>query len=168
MNEIRYKNDDKINILGHVYTIRVFATGGKGVSIAGDTLHLKCPIGADASERKRIMYSYYKETLSAEIIKLAPVCEDITGKKAAEWHIRDMKTRWGTCNINDARIWISLDLIHYDTIYLKYIMIHELTHLYERLHNDRFYTYMDLFLPNWRDIKKSLNAAATSPDQAAG
>ncbi len=83
--------------------------------------------------------------------------QPIIGVAINEWRIKKMKTRWGTCNIQDKRIWINLALVKKPIACLEYIIVHELVHLLERNHNHRFHAYMDQFLPHWRTLKKSLD-----------
>ncbi len=64
--------------------------------------------------------------------------------------IKRMKTRWGSCNIRDRRIWLNLELVHMPEACIDMVLVHELVHLHERYHNARFYTFMDRFLPDWR------------------
>lgn len=68
-----------------------------------------------------------------------------------------MKTRWGSCNINKARIWLNLYLIHLAEACLEYVIVHEMIHLLERKHNDRFKALMDKFIPGWPGLKKQLD-----------
>ncbi|MFA6036925.1 MAG: M48 family metallopeptidase [Legionellales bacterium] len=82
--------------------------------------------------------------------------QPIIGVRINEWRIKKMKTRWGTCNIQDKRIWLNLTLIKKPVECLEYIIVHELVHLLERDHNKRFHAFMDQFLPNWRECKKLL------------
>ncbi len=63
--------------------------------------------------------------------------------KVAGWGIKRMKTRWGTCNIRAKKIWLNLDLAQYPEPCLEYVVVHEMTHLLERLHNDRFKGILD-------------------------
>jgi predicted metal-dependent hydrolase len=81
------------------------------------------------------------------------------GVTVAEWGIKRMKTRWGTCNVDARRIWLNLELIKKSPQCIEYIVVHELTHLLERHHNDRFIKLMDEFLPQWRSYREELNAA---------
>ena len=69
-----------------------------------------------------------------------------------------MKTKWGTCNIQARRIWLNLDLIKAPPHCLEYVIVHAMTHLLERLHNDRFHTLLDRFLPAWTIAKRDLSA----------
>lgn len=64
--------------------------------------------------------------------------------------IKRMKTRWGSCNIRDRRIWLNLELIHMPAGCIDMVLVHELVHLHERHHNTRFYALMDQFMPDWQ------------------
>ena len=79
------------------------------------------------------------------------------GLQIAEYGIRRMKTKWGTCNPDAKRIWINLELAKKPLECLEYIVVHEMVHLLERSHNNRFIAYMDHFLPQWRELKEELN-----------
>jgi predicted metal-dependent hydrolase len=71
-----------------------------------------------------------------------------------------MKTRWGTCNIKAKRIWLNLELAKKPQRYIEYIIVHEMVHLLERHHNERFMAYMEKFIPQWRWLKEELNRSA--------
>lgn len=70
-----------------------------------------------------------------------------------------MKTKWGTCDIKAQRIGFNLELIKKPTHYLEYIVVHEMVHLLERHHNDRFIAHMNRFLPLWHHYREELNQA---------
>ena len=76
--------------------------------------------------------------------------------KVAEFRIKKMKTRWGTCNVKERRIWITLELAKRSLGCLEMLITHEMTHLLERKHNKRFFALMDKFMPNWRDWDREL------------
>ncbi len=81
------------------------------------------------------------------------------GVSVNEIRIKQMKTKWGTCNIKAKRIWINLELIKKPVYCIEYIVVHELTHLIEKNHNKRFKEIMDKFLPAWKSYKKALNGS---------
>ena len=70
-----------------------------------------------------------------------------------------MKTRWGSCNIGARRIWLNLDLARTPRGCLEYVLVHEMVHLLERYHNERFMRFMDRFLPEWRLRKEELDSS---------
>ena len=80
------------------------------------------------------------------------------GVKVNEVRIRKMKTRWGTCNRRARRIWLNLELMKKPAACLEYVVVHELVHLLERKHNNRFRDLMDSHLPQWRNHRDELIA----------
>ena len=68
-----------------------------------------------------------------------------------------MKTRWGTCNPDARRIWLNLELARKPTSCLEYVVVHEMVHLLERRHNDRFRELLDDLMPRWRAHRDELN-----------
>ena len=81
------------------------------------------------------------------------------GVEVAEWGVKRMKTRWGTCNIAAHRIWLNLELAKKPVQCLEYIIVHEIAHLLERWHNEHFVALMDQYLPHWRLLRAELNEA---------
>lgn len=83
----------------------------------------------------------------------------VVGVEAKQWAIKKMKTKWGACNADACRIWLNLELAKKPVPCLEYIIVHELVHLVERHHGDRFNTLMNEFLPQWKARRAELNAA---------
>lgn len=110
-----------------------------------------------AAKREVILNEWYRASLKEEIPNLIAKWEPIMQVKVKEFGVKRMKTRWGTCNIRAQRIWLSLELAKKSPECLEYVVVHEMVHLLERLHNKRFHAFMDLFLPGWRLRKKELN-----------
>ena len=79
--------------------------------------------------------------------------------RVGDWGVRRMKTKWGSCNSADRRIWLNLELAKKPVQCLEYIIVHEMLHLIERNHDDRFITLMNKLLPNWRHRREDLNCA---------
>ncbi len=157
-NHILYQDGDKISIWGMPYTLKVTEiTGRPEVIIHFDKIYMRVKKNSTYEERKKLIDNLYREQLEAELSKSFARCIPIVGKQPNEWHIKNMKTRWGTCNVVDKRIWINLQLAKYPVRCLDYVVIHELTHLHERGHTKRFWALMDVFCPEWRQIRKELS-----------
>ena len=132
--------------------------GSPGVRLANNhTLELSTRPGADQSKRREILDQWYRQHLRHEIPSLVERWEPTIGVKVAEWRIKRMKTRWGTCNMQARRIWLNLELAKKPPMCLEYVLVHEMVHLLERYHNDRFKAYMDQFMPQWRIYRDQLN-----------
>ena len=133
-----------------------FCTKSGAVVRCGDTLYMEVIHYASLEDRKKLLTEWYRRQMQQAVPEVLARCEARMGLHANEWRIRDMKTRWGTCNIRERRIWLSLHLAKYPPQCLEGVITHELVHLLERGHNKRFYHFMDLFYPDWRTVKKML------------
>lgn len=109
-------------------------------------------------EREKMILEWYREEIKKALPTVVKRAEGLVGVTCREWRVKNMKTKWGTCNILARRIWLNVQLATKKPECLEYVVIHELVHLHERNHNARFYSLMDLFLPNWREVKLLLNS----------
>ena len=99
--------------------------------------------GADRDKREAVLHRWYRLQLRGRLPALLAKWEPQVGARPAEVRIKQMKTRWGTCNQAARRIWLNLELAKKPAPCLEYIVVHELVHLIERSHNDRFLELMD-------------------------
>jgi len=106
--------------------------------------------GTSTQNRALVLNEWYRNQLKARIPALLNHWQVAIGKQAAEWGIKKMKTKWGSCNIYQRRIWLNLELAKKPIECLEYVLVHELVHLLERHHNDRFNAYMTHYLPQWQ------------------
>ena len=146
--------------LGQRYLLNVIYTNRRkqGVEVRNKTyLDLFVRNNVTKEQRQKVMREWYRSELKALIPPLIGKWEPIIGVKVESWGVRLMKTRWGSCNTSAKRIWLNLELAKKTPACIEYIVVHEMTHLLERLHNDEFIIYMDRFLPNWRSTKAELN-----------
>jgi predicted metal-dependent hydrolase len=107
-------------------------------------------------KREKVLLEWYRGRLKQEIPKLIEKWESPMGVRVSEFGVKQMRTRWGSCNIRARRIWLNLELAKKSPACLESVVVHEMVHLLERLHNKRFYRLMDTFLPDWREIEKEL------------
>ena len=115
--------------------------------------------GSDRAKRGAVMQHWYRQHLRAEVSPLLEKWEPKLGVSVNEVRIKRMKTLWGSCNIGAKRIWLNLELAKKPKSCLAYVLVHEMVHLLERDHNDRFRALMDKFLPQWRTYRDTLNRA---------
>ena len=157
-----YAEGERIRLWGQEYPlVCVPLTRGKAYAeYANGTIVLHAAQTADVNVRRAAIEALYRAELVAAIEREVPSCETVVGKYAALWRIRAMKTRWGSCNVRTAAITLNLQLAQYDVRALRYVITHELTHLWVRGHDARFYARMDRYFPNWRNVWRELNAWA--------
>lgn len=156
---LQYETGDQLYLWGRKYRLVIIETKQRGrVKVLENEVILYSKEGSTSEQRKRIMDAWYKSALEQELPFLIARWEGKLGVKASSWKIRDMKTRWGTCNIRTKGICFNLQLAKKPMICLEYVVVHELVHLLERSHNHVFKAYMSHYLPEWRNIKKELNS----------
>ena len=112
--------------------------------------------GRDRQEAGRAAQVDVRTYLREEIAELLPKWEERTGLHCSGFQIRDMKTRWGSCNTRTGKLWFSLMLAWQPRECVEYVILHELAHLYEPSHSARFKAFLDLHMPEWRETRRKL------------
>ena len=145
-------NRYRIDVIEHNGPPKVFLRNNK-------KLEMRVRPGTSKDKRDALIQKWYRSRLRELIPELVAKWEPLIGVKVAEWRIKKMKTRWGSCNIDARRIWLNLELVKKSPSCLELIVVHEMVHLLERRHNDRFKSLMDRFLPQWKLYQDELNQA---------
>jgi predicted metal-dependent hydrolase len=143
--------------MGKNYTLIIEEHHGpKKIELNGEFIY--CYIQPDSSQitRQALLDKWYKYQMQSLLPDLIQYWETIVGVKISAWGIKKMKTRWGSCNTQVARIWLNLNLIKKPQICLEYVLVHELVHLLEPSHNRRFHGLMGQFMPQWREYQHLL------------
>lgn len=161
-SNIQYKYDyvdGEIHYLwGKPYVLRI-VTGSKcRTDIIDDSLILTIKNDCTAEQREKLLTEWYRRQLKDKLPVLFDKWEKIIGVHAESVSIRNMKSRWGSCNTRDKRISINLQFAKRPIMCLEYVVVHELVHLLEASHNHIFKGYMDKYLPEWRGIKRTLRS----------
>ncbi|MHB8792900.1 MAG: M48 family metallopeptidase [Thermoleophilia bacterium] len=151
---------------GHIYRLNVaYHDGPAHIVIRNKTsIDLFVREDSDTSQRESALLAWYRLQLKDAIPPLIDKWEAIMGVEVAEWGVKRMKTKWGSCNIEARRIWLNLELVKKPVHCLEYIIVHEMAHLFERLHNDDFIACMDKYMPKWRLYREELNRAPLGHD----
>lgn len=128
------------------------------VSLYPEKIVMSAPSGTDAALRRAALDKLLKVGLSKRLAERFPVFEELTGLHPTSVIIRDMHTRYGTCNTKTGRIAISLTLAAKPPVCVDYVILHELSHLRYPDHGALFKAHLDRYMPHWREIKKLLNS----------
>jgi hypothetical protein len=144
--------------LGRRYRLRVMERDGPGRVVLRNRTALELHVRRETESRgrERVLQSWYRQQLKALIPPLLQKWQPVVGVRVAEWGIKRMKTKWGSCNKDARRIWLNLELAKKPVESLEYIVVHEMVHLLEQHHNDPFRTLMDQFMPKWRLRREEL------------
>ncbi|WP_458453609.1 M48 family metallopeptidase [Methanobrevibacter sp.] len=155
---LKYTNGETHPLWGKEYAIQLIKNNVKNVLIDEEqrTIYLPVPKRSTIDKRKKILDEFYRKEVQKTIPEVLDKCTKIVGKYPKSVNVRKMKN-WGNCK-QDGRITLNLNLAKKDPICMEYVMIHELCHLIEFNHGKKFKKLMDTYCPNWKKIKKILNA----------
>ncbi|GAB4285349.1 MAG: SprT family zinc-dependent metalloprotease [Candidatus Dojkabacteria bacterium] len=154
-----YVSGESHYFFGHRYLLEVQEMHSyPSVSIKNKKkIVLICRDKKNTHHKKKIIDKWNREKLREFLKKKVPIWEKKIGVKVYDWKIRKMKTKWGSCNPVKSTVNFNLELAKYPEACIEYIIVHELLHLIERKHNDRFKKLLDQYYPKWRQYKDALN-----------
>ena len=127
------------------------------VFLDNNILILNVRSGSSLEKRNKILNDWYRTYLKEQVPILIKKWAPIVGKSPLDWGVKNMKTRWGSCNTKSKRIWLSLKLAEKSEYCLEYVVVHEMVHLLERGHGKPFKAHMDRVFPEWRSTRDKLN-----------
>lgn len=152
-------NGESHYFLGQRYRLRVHEHDATArVAVRGvASLDLFVRPGTNPDQREALLLRWHREQLKVLIQPLLEKWQPILGVQVADWGIKKMKTKWGSCNAAARRVWFNLELAKKPVQCLEYIVVHKLVHLLERHHNERFMALMETHIPQWRQHREMLN-----------
>jgi len=145
--------------LGNRYRLNIVHTDGNPKVEIKRKTHIDLHINPKASTEKReeTLNNFYRRELKKQLPPLVEKWQKVTGVQVNEVKVKKMKTKWRTSNPKDKRIWLNLELAKNPLKLTEYVIAHEMTHLLEKTHTERFHDLMDSFMPQWEQYKNELN-----------
>lgn len=121
--------------------------------------------GSGREKREAVINSWHRSLLHDALPGLIRKWEPKLGVKVAGYFVQRMKTRWGSCNHRAGRIRVNTELVKKPKDLLEYVVVHEMVHLREPTHGDRFISLLDQHCPSWREARAELNELALTAEQ---
>ena len=157
--EKNYTNNEEHYFLGQKYLLQIVPNSKKpSVKVVDEQIILSVKANFTQLQIKNLLQKWYRSELIKIAWQLIAKWEKIMNLKISELQIRQMKTRWGSCHIGKKKITLNLELVKKPLHCLEYVVVHEMVHLLERSHNQRFKNYMTHYLPSWKVYKQELNS----------
>ncbi len=153
-------DDEGCCFQGQRYSLRVVADSNVSamVSLMPREKEILVQLGSRKIPPQIMLERWYRQQLLILLPPLLKNWQEVLKVKCAQVKVRKMKTRWGSCTPNTAKIRINLELVKRAPSCLEYVVVHELLHLLESSHNRRFYALLDQYLPDWQLQRAQLNA----------
>jgi predicted metal-dependent hydrolase len=146
-------------VWGKRYLLKIMEVNeAPSVELSHNRMILRVRPGTNAAMRGSIVDKFYREQLHRAVPPLIEKWQRLMGVKVERHFIQRMKTKWGSCNHRAKTVRFNTDLARKPRQYLEYVVVHEMAHLLERTHNNRFLALMDHFMPKWRFRREFLNS----------
>jgi len=157
----RFAQGESHYLWGRRHVLRVAERRGRqGVELENRRMTLFVRPGSDVSGRARVMYAWHKSILDDVLPPLIRKWEARLNVQVKGYHLRRMKTRWGTANKRTKHIRLNTELATKSADLFEYVLVHEMVHLIVPNHGSRFVDLMNEHYPSWRDARAELNASA--------
>jgi len=113
--------------------------------------------GSSRTKREAVVHEWHKFLLHEAVPKLIQKWESKLGVEVASYFLQRMKTKWGGCNPRAGHIRLNTELVKKPKDLLEYVVVHEMLHLIEPTHSERFVTLLSRHYPAWREARAELN-----------
>jgi len=155
---LEYVDGEEHWLAGERHVLRlVHGRGTTGIAADGRpeiALHVQ-PFASHAA-RQRAYDAWLRTHMRALSAELVGHWAPVMGVRVPQLGIKRMKTRWGTCNHREGRVWLNLELVRRPPACLEYVVVHELAHLIVPNHSRSFWAVVDRHLPDWRESRAEL------------
>lgn len=149
-----YRDGAPFYYAGKKYTLRTINAGKRSVYSSGEEVFLVCD-GTD-EQREKTVKKWYKERLLPVVTEKTAKYAAITGLNPSSVAVRDMKTRWGTCNVKTGKLTFAAGLMRVSEELTDYVVLHEVLHLKVPDHGKNFKALLDRYMPDWKKRRKAL------------
>jgi predicted metal-dependent hydrolase len=154
----QYVERESHYLWGRRYLLRVVESEGKPVvALDHKRITLNVRPGSDAAKRAQVLHEWHKGLLHAVVPGLLAQWQPRLGVQVSGYFLQRMKTQWGSCNTVLRNIRLNTELVKKPKDLLEYVIVHELAHLLEPTHSERFVALLDTHYPTWREARAELN-----------
>ena len=113
--------------------------------------------GSSRAKREQVIHEWHKLLLHEVVPALIKKWEVKLGVTVSGYFLQRMKTKWGACNHRAGNIRLNTELVKKPKDLLEYVVVHEMVHLLEPTHSDRFLAILEEHYPSWREARSELN-----------
>ena len=146
-------------VWGRRYLLTVkYQEAKPSVSLDHKRITLTVRSGSDARKRAEVIHEWHKSLLHGLVPQIIKKWEPKLNVKVTSYFLQRMKTKWGSCNHRAGHIRLNTELAKKPQDLLEYVVVHEMVHLLEPTHSERFVEIIEKHYPTWREAREELNA----------
>jgi predicted metal-dependent hydrolase len=113
--------------------------------------------GSTVAKREDVLHEWHKSLLHAVVPTLIHKWEPTLGVTVSGYFLQRMKTKWGGCNHRAGHIRLNTELVKKPKDLLEYVVVHEMIHLLDPTHSERFVRLLSEYYPTWSEARAELN-----------
>ena len=151
-----YVSGEDFRYLGRSYRLKVVQSKEERVKLQRGYLELFVKDKSDLKRKENLIYEWYHEKATLYFFNILQEFNKIVKQDIKSVKIRQMKTRWGSCNPYKSYINLNIELIKKPRVCIEYVVFHELVHLLYPDHSKKFYEHLSLYMPDWQKRKEIL------------
>ena len=151
-----YVSGEDFKYLGRSYRLKVVQSKEERVKLQRGYLELFVKDKNDLERKRNLVYEWYNEKATLYFFNILQEFNKIVKQDIKNIKIRQMKTRWGSCNPYKSYINLNIELIKKPKACIEYVVFYELAHLLYLDHSKKFYDYLTLYMPDWQKRKEIL------------
>lgn len=154
----RFVGRESHYLWGRRHLLSVAYQDGKPfVSLDHKRIRLTVRPGSDAQQRCDVIHEWHKSLLHGAVPALIRKWERKLDVSVTRYFLQKMKTNWGSCNHAAGHIRLNTELVKKPKDLLEYVVLHEMVHLREPTHSERFAAILSEHWPQWREARQELN-----------
>lgn len=157
----QYVSGETFYIQGRALRLKVTQASKDRISSDGVYIFLEVKDPMDIAKKERMVTRYLDRQCKAvfgEIVdEIYPVFQKY-GVAPPVLRIRSMDTRWGSCLPGKGVITLNKRLLEAPRNCIEYVVMHEFCHFIHPNHSKRFYDFLAMLMPDWKERKKTLDS----------
>jgi hypothetical protein len=151
-----YVSGEDFKYLGKSYRLKIIESQSEAVKLQRGYFEVHINDKNDLAKKQRLIYEWYHKKALSHFFNILLSFNQIAKQNINSLRIRQMKTRWGSCNPYKSFINLNIELIKKPKVCIEYVIFHELAHLIYPNHSKEFYHYLSLYMPDWEWRKSVL------------
>ena len=152
------KNHSTVYFWGTAYELELIERNGHPkIIIDGGCFKMHVRPGSSRATRQEFLDKWYRKILKEAVPGIIEKWEARLGVEVKKLYVRKMRSCWGSCNCEKQTLRLNSELVKRSPVCLEYVIVHEMLHIIERGHNQRFYRMLSKHIPEWKTIRKKMN-----------
>ena len=153
------RNHSTVYVWGIPYELELIEHGGNSkIVLDGEYMRMYIRPLSPKAKKQELLDRWYRRSLKEAAAPVIKKWEAVIGVEVKKLYVRKMRAHWGSCNFQRQTLRLNSELAKRNPECLEYVIVHEMLHIIEKGHNQRFYRFLNQYIPEWKDIRKRMNA----------